>query len=530
LGRVLSAMVSCMVVIYAEESSILLLPSYQGFRGLVNTPNALVLPEGEIEIMYSNQIENLTPNSLVDFREDKEEENYFINMGIVPNLDISLRYSYGTYTNLDRTFMSDRIVSLKYQLPFIPQRFLSMAVGMQDVNAHSNYLSSQYIVLSKTVANVRGSLGYAHGEEEAALDGPFGSMEYQPLSWLQLGAEYDTREWNGVLKANYQTTLGNNPTNLGVMAKSSLDYDDVYIGVYANSNFNHPSTNKAWDEFYVSEDRWKPTLTFEPDFILVDGSEYGHMDYTVALNSELAFRPFKHTIISGQYNVPLAMTDNFDEGGIFSYRNRHKTTPNVDQVLLSQYLILDTAYPWVNLLQLGRFDNELEGVSVESALSTSDGKHRVTMKYASLEDGLYEVMDRYHEEQREEKLLSYQYHLLSLQSNIRLTGGEFLYGDEGVMLGFKRYFSNLSLGFDVAYTDHEYKGVNNVARFTLTMPFGTTEHYRSDFLDIQTGNINYVRRKTLATESGTNYAQPLHLTEISNHFTLENYFMDQEKF
>ena len=513
-----------------SQDSIDTLPSYQGFRGVVNTPNAEVQQEGEFELLFTNQVEDLTPSSSLDFRESKDEENYFINMGVLPNLDATLRYSYGENSLNNHPFISDRIINLKYQIPFISKDIVTLAIGTQDLGGTSSYLTSYYAVLSKSIQNIRASIGYAQGDTIAALDGIFGSIEYQPLSWLQLGAEYDTREWNGVVKANYHTTIAQNSSNFGLMAKGSSDYNEFYIGLYANSNFNHPQTNRAWSEFYVSGDHFKPTLTFEPDFILVDGSEYGHMDYTVALNSELSMRLFDHTIISGQYNIPLSMTDNFDEGGIFAYRNRHKTTPNIDQILLSQYLPIDTTYPWISLLQIGRFDKELEGVSLESGVSSPNGNHRVMLKATYLQDDLYTHMDQYMDKNREEKLLSYQYHTERINSNIKLTGGEFLYGDKGVMLGFKRYFTNITLGVDVAYTHHTYKGSNKVGRLTLSMPFGTTKVLKTPYLDIQTGDITYVRRKTLATETETNYAQPLHLNEVDNHFTLESYFLDKKHF
>ena len=515
-------------LIYAREG-IDILPSYQGFRGVVNTPNAEVQKEGEFELLHTNQIEDLTPSSTIDFRDNKRERNYFINMGVLPNLDASLRYSHGTNLNSNSDFLSDRIISLKYQIPFIPKDIVQLAIGAQDLGGGNSYLTSKYAVISKSFYNFRTSLGYAQGDEVGALDGVFGSVEYQPFSWLQLGGEYDTREWNGVVKANYATTIDNQKTNIGLMAKGSSDYQDIYFGVYANSSFDKKSA-KAWDEFYVSMDRFKPTLTIEPNFILIDGSEYGNMDYTIALNSELSMRIFENTIISAEYNIPLGMSDNFKEGGIFAYRNRHKTTPNIDQILLSQFIKFDTTYPWINLIQVGRFDKELDGVSFESGVSSPNGKHRIILKLASLQDDLYDQMDLYIDKTREEKLLSYQYHLDSMNSNIKLTGGEFLYGDQGVMVGLKRYFSNISVTFDVAYTKHDYKGTNKVGRLTLSMPFGTTKQLKSRYIDMQTGDINYIRRKTLTSKKGTNYSQPHHLKEVDNHFILDNYYLKNRQF
>lgn len=519
------------------------LPSYQGFRGVVNTPTAEIQNEGEFEFLYTNQVENLKPSSNVDFRNNKEEENYFINMGVLPNLDATLRYSYGTslknktkvnssystYLKDHDVYLSDRIINLKYQIPFIPKNILKLAIGTQDLGGGASHLNSTYAVMSKTFQDFRTSLGYAQGDDTGALDGVFGSLEYQPFDWLLLGTEYDTKEWNGVIKANYNTKVDNQKINIGLMAKGSSDYKDIYFAMYANSSFNKEGA-KAWNKFYTTSDTLKPMITIEPDVILIDGSEYGHMDYTAALNSELSIHLFKNTIISGQYNIPLGQTDNFKKDGIFSYRNRHKTSSNVDQILLSQLIEVDTSHPWVNLIQVGRFDKELEGVSFESGINSSNRKHRIVLKLAHLEDDLFNEMDLYIDEKREEKLLSYQYHLNDMNSNIKLTGGEFLYGDKGVMLGLKRYFSNISVAFDLAYSKHDHKGTNKIGRLTLSMPFGTTKQLKSKYIDIQTGDITYIRKKTLATEGKSSPAQPHHLKEVDNHFTLENYYLSKEHF
>jgi hypothetical protein len=62
----------------------------------------------------------------------------------------------------------------------------------------------------------------------------------------------------------------------------------------------------------------------------------------------------------------------------------------------------------MNLIQVGRFDNKLDGVSFESGISSRDGQHLLLLKLAYLEDdlGLYD-MDRYYGEERKERLLSY---------------------------------------------------------------------------------------------------------------------------
>lgn len=615
-------------------------PSFQGFEGVVNTPNSEVLPEGEFQFLYTNQVDNFSPSSSSDFRDNKKQESYFLNMGFLPNLDFSLRYSHGTNEITNHDYLSDRIINFKYKVPFIPNDIFDVAFGMQDIGGRARHLSSQYIVASKDLKNLRTSVGFAKGEESGALDGIFGSVEYQPLSWLQVAGEYDTKEWNAVVKSHYSTTLSDRKVNLGVMAKSSLDYNDVYIGLYTSILFkdvvlplpsksntktipssiddlkefgfsnivsqvkedtiffeyentlyvynemdalgmvlgtlsmsNEASTivltikkanikqytllvdTKEYREFLKSgkytknllqfistsagqnnaflshSDIFKPTLTVQPSFVLVDGSEYGHMDYTLAMQTELSMRLAKGLFFSARYNIPLSITENFDNYGIFDYRNRNKTNSSFDQVLLSQFFQLDLPYRWMNLIQIGQFDNELTGTSFESTISDLSGKHALFLKLSFLEDKIYNEMDLYLDKHRNEKLLSYRYYLGTLNSNFKITAGEFLYGDKGVSIGFKHYFSDVSLQFDVAQTTHEFKGKHNVGKLTLSIPFGTTKRFKNKYLDIKGDYITYNRRKTLVSKNDIdNISQPHHLKEVSNNFTIEKYFLDNDRF
>ena len=619
------------------------LPSLQGFKGAINTPNSNVYKEGEFEFLYSNQVDNLTPSSSVDFRENKKQDNYFLNMGVLPNLDLGFRYGHGTNKLTNKNYMSDRIANIKYQLPFIPKDIFQIAIGIQDIGGISSYLNSEYAVISKEFNSIRSSIGYATGEDRSsvknkgALNGTFGSVEYQPFSWLNIAGEYDTHDWNAAIKANYLTNIGKQKINLGLMAKSSLDYNDVYFGLYANILLNDkpkyikidtqkiPSSiaelknygfsnisysvkddtlyyeyentlytysdidalggvlgalamsnqaskivvtpkksnirqltikvdTKEYQEFLKTgkyhsnllqfdnlsvgnngsvllSDRFKPTLTLKPDFVLVDGSEYGHMDYTLAMQAEISMRLAKGTILSGRYNIPLSITDNFKEGEVFDYRNRNKTTTEIDQILLSQYFQIDLPYRWVSLLQVGQFDRKLTGGSFETSISSLNGNHTLTAKATQLKDDMYHNLDRYgNDEYREERLLSYQYYLEHLNANLKLTAGEFLYGDEGAMFTLERYFSDTAVRLDISQTEHDIKGEHTVGRLTLSIPFGSSKKIKTKYLDIQGDYLTYNRRKTIASTGESNIAQPLHLTEVDNSFTLEKYYLNNDRF
>ena len=604
-------------------------PSYQGFLGAINTPNSEVLREGELQLLKTNQIENFYPKNL-SFRDNKQQENYFINMGILPNLDVSLRYSYAQNIINNTAYLSDRIINFKYKIPFIPNDIFSMAFGMQDIGGKVQHLSSSYIVFSKELYNIRSNIGYAKGIQEASLDGIFGSIEYQPFSWLQIAGEYDTHEWNGVLKYDFNMKFKEENIHLGAMLKSSLTHKTIYTALYGtiffkklipkninilslskkdfkNMNLDNTSYHRKGDTLYFEyentlysandidalgmvlanltqttdakkvvitvkknavsrfnvsvetqkylnfiktgiyppslftfsspkekerstkqSNRFKPTITIQPDFVFVDGSEYGHLDYTFAMQSEISFPIAKGLTLSGRYNLPLSSTNNFKKNGIFDYRNRNKTSRSFDQILLTQFFQTNLSFPFMNILQIGRFDHKLEGLSFESAINSLNGKHLFLLKLSYLKDELYKQIDFYSDTKyRNEKLLSYRYYLDNINSDLKITIGEYLYGDRGVNLQFKRYFSDISIGFDLSKTKHPIRGTNTVGKLTLSIPFGMKKQYKTDYFNIKGGNLSYERRKTVTNQEGSNLAQPLHLKEIDNSFTLENYYLDR---
>jgi hypothetical protein len=236
------------------------------------------------------------------------------------------------------------------------------------------------------------------------------------------------------------------------------------------------------------------------------------------------------TIISGQYYIPLTQSFNFEKDGVFSYRNRHKTSAEVDQLLLTQYANFNIgSLPWLNMIQAGMFDNKQTGVSFESAISSPDGKHLVSLKVAKLDDKL-KNMDRYTNDTREEKLLSYRYYIEPLNSNIKLTAGEFIYGDTSEVITLERYFNDLSFKFDLAHTKHDKKGENNFFRFSLSIPFGPSKRFKSDYLDVEGGKLVYNKIKNIVSGDKRSYVLPHHVKKIDNSFGIENYYLNDNRF
>ena len=177
------------------------LSSHQSFTGLTNTPNAQVINTGDFNLYYGQG---------VPFQQGIGDlDNWVGSFGLFPGLEVGGRvvtktYDCNIYTESD-CGIRDLSASAKYQLPYIyDYTGINLAVGSQDIGGAANNFQTTYIVADKSFdfLPVRLSAGYGQSKiESGIMDGPFGGIEIQPFTFLQLTGEYDSTEFNSSIKA-----------------------------------------------------------------------------------------------------------------------------------------------------------------------------------------------------------------------------------------------------------------------------------------------------------------------------------------
>ena len=190
--RALVFCISCFVSgVYAGVGSGL---SFQGYTGLLNTPNAEVIPYGEWVLQYSDQVELGS--------RFEHGDNYTPAFGIFPNVELNGRLAAeSTHTNLFRDpELRDLSANIKIQVPFIPRDWFAIAIGLQDIGGEADAFDTQYMVVSRELFDhVRISAGVGRADGAAStgrLDGEFGGLEWAPWPWLTLLTEYDAAQVN----------------------------------------------------------------------------------------------------------------------------------------------------------------------------------------------------------------------------------------------------------------------------------------------------------------------------------------------
>lgn len=165
--------------------------SFQGYTGVINTPNAQVMNQGDLTFQYNNQFDNHHRGYNYN-RPPAGQDDYIFGSGLLPYFEMQGRLSNS------QGYVRDLSANIKLQFPFKFQYLPNLAIGMQDVGGELNHYSNSYIVIDKTFWFLRASLGYGvsdhYIENRKRMDGVFGGVECKTFDWLYLLAEDDTRE------------------------------------------------------------------------------------------------------------------------------------------------------------------------------------------------------------------------------------------------------------------------------------------------------------------------------------------------
>lgn len=266
----------------------------------------------------------------------------------------------------------------------------------------------------------------------------------------------------------------------------------------------------------------RPIVIAEPEIKLVDGSEYGHFDYNLALRLSGIYPLYAGLNFEGSLYLPISQSYNFKRG-IFAYRNRFKHSAVFDRALIS-YCKRSGNGKMQHLLLAGEFEKKLYGVSYEARYNI-DNDDYIGAKISYLKDDLYKEMDRYGDTpHRKELLLKWGHYSERFDSFFSAKAGRFLYNDKGIMLTWERDFGNTRISFDVAYEKHPVRGTNKIARLRIDVPLGDSSIYHSKFVDFSLGNLKYKRQKTIVPQGKMSYAQPMHLHETGAYSDIDHLY------
>ncbi len=182
-------------------ASVDILPSQQGFSGLIFTPNAQSLEAGRGSAALSKGAPLRGRIEAID--------NWYFSAGVFSGLEFGTRISEseGEYTSncyVEGCDLRDLSATAKFQAPYLEDiAGFNLAFGVQDIGGALSYFDAYFVVADTEIEalNLRVNGGYGKSELSLGiLDGPFAGAEWQPFEFVQLTGEYDAQEFNAAVR------------------------------------------------------------------------------------------------------------------------------------------------------------------------------------------------------------------------------------------------------------------------------------------------------------------------------------------
>jgi hypothetical protein len=161
--------------------------SLEGYTGLVRTPVAGVLDDGEALGTIAYELPSATAP-----KPQAGDLDVNTAVGFLPNLELNLRFQAGA---------AGQSANLQYQLLKETATLPAIAIGSQDIQG-TQELRSDYLAISRSKEGTRATVGVGRGQ----LSGIFGGLETQVGREAVLLADYDTENVN--LGLRYRSPRG----------------------------------------------------------------------------------------------------------------------------------------------------------------------------------------------------------------------------------------------------------------------------------------------------------------------------------
>ena len=269
---------------------------------------------------------------------------------------------------------------------------------------------------------------------------------------------------------------------------------------------------------YISEKQnssfFIPRLELSPGLVTTVGTEVGVFDYLLSLRANLYATIYDGLIISATGEVPLAHSENFDEGKVYYNMFEDRLDSRLVNAMAHQTLHYESL---LNTLSAGLYKTDYLGVMNQTDFSFAEHALRVRL-------GLFENTKDETEEQREVYLGTYRYFYAPYDFFIEATYGKYWHQDTGFTLELKRYFGDVSVAFIYQDVEDKFAG----ARVSIPLTF--RKIYKANYFQVKGKNdFSYGLRSTISREDGTNTLNPNGGVTPLNDFEITSYYLNRDR-
>ncbi len=192
---------------------------------------------------------------------------------------------------------------------------------------------------------------------------------------------------------------------------------------------------------------FRPRLVVAPAIRSAVATEYGVIDYSTALSTNLQVPMWQGAMFDVRHFAPLSNSDDYDNGKIWA-SSRYES--DIDRVLVHQAFWLPADI--FTKFSAGRMLSDYEGVQNESRWESEAGTHRFKLESAWFENNKTN-------DTAKPVLGSYRYYRDDWDWAAELTVGEFWNGDKGYKLVSKHWFGDTEIRLFFRDTNQKVAGV-----------------------------------------------------------------------
>ena len=205
---------------------------------------------------------------------------------------------------------------------------------------------------------------------------------------------------------------------------------------------------QQWDFHGSAGPVWRPRLTFSPNLTTGVATEYGVLDASLALGSELSASLWSGALASVTWNQEVYSSEDFDKGGVF-YNNRQRSAlreADLQQTLRLHPQLFTSFYA-------GRYNTDYYGWLNETLLLSSGRRHALGVL-----SGNFQHVD---DDTAQPRQLLGRYTYTHPGTDVQLTvhAGEFFEGDTGFRFDSRFWFGDTAILLSYKNTDAEFVGL-----------------------------------------------------------------------
>jgi hypothetical protein len=227
------------------------------------------------------------------------------------------------------------------------------------------------------------------------------------------------------------------------------DYLDFLDGGRARAPLDVRHPHRRYDHrdtLWVAEDLAAPRVLARVDLYPVFShfvaTEVGVVDVALALGADVSAPLWPGAAASTTWQLPVARTANFDEGGPFS---RYRPEAGLRHAQLHQGLRVSPSV--IAMISGGLYRSRYAGAHAEAIVSPGEGTHALHGRA-----GLFQAGG---DDRRTTWLGTYRYRHAASDTSLAITYGQYWYQDGGYTLELARRFDDLDVTLVYKYnTDH----------------------------------------------------------------------------